>query len=459
MDRYIDRISMKEFKDKKYIDIPEEIVHKHFIEQSEETRAVFEEIHNLFEKAKHDKEMRSQLLGIYSNGVSASVDPRLYKATGFTELAYRTPKNSKIDAVVEMIGKVKAKDKNAGQIIFVDSTGKSAEHLSTDLHAEIKQKMIDENGYKPEEVAILNGSVVTVKGVEKKMSGERMALAKQEIVKQYNEGVVKVVIGTTKSAGEGMNIQKYTQDIYHLDFPWTPAEITQRNGRGVRFGNINKEVNVHYFFTKGSFDELMFNTVSKKKGWNELIWDSEIKQELKLGDVEGGGLPDVNDIALAMERDPDKRGILKLKMQYKKLENTLGDVQDEVSYNKTKMSGANAKFRELNERKAKIEQDIKYENVETKAMAELHQKALKEPKKYQARYEKAIKEAMEMKQQQVINTDKLIERARIAKREAHNTLKQSFQDEEVALSNIARFEDEHIVNGKFKSPVDVIGDC
>jgi hypothetical protein len=82
---------------------------------------------------------------------------------------------------------------------------------------------------KPEQVAIINGKVVTDPETGKDSgSGDRDG-KKQEISDAYNAGRVKVVIGTTQSAGEGMNLQKTTTDIHHVDFPWTPGAIRQRN--------------------------------------------------------------------------------------------------------------------------------------------------------------------------------------------------------------------------------------
>jgi hypothetical protein len=59
-----------------------------------------------------------------------------------------------------------------------------------------------------------------------------------------------VVIGNTATMGEGMNLQKGTTDIHHLDMPWEPASMQQRNGRGLRQGNLNEAVRIHTYLPR-----------------------------------------------------------------------------------------------------------------------------------------------------------------------------------------------------------------
>ena len=453
MDRFIDRISMQEFKDKGYIDIPESKTYKHIIESSDESDMVFSDISERLAEAKSDIKKRKDVLGIFSNGVSASVDPRLYKKMNISELAHRTKENNKIDAVISKVVEAKTKDKKAGQIIFVDSAGQNAEHLPYNLHQELKQKLIKEAKYKKSEVAILSGQEITdAKGAEVKVSGNKMAEMKQEIVERYNAGKIKVVIGTTKSAGEGMNIQKFTKDIYHLDLPWTPAEITQRNGRGVRYGNKYKEVNIHYFFTQGSFDDLMFNTVTKKQGWNDAIWDTKAQSHLKISDNESGGLPNVDEIFLSMEKDPIKRRELELEMQHRRLEEEVFSVEDDVRYTKAKMNASLAKKAEIEANMAELKRKIEHEVVDTESLKELQKKAIKNDKKFGKKFDEALAQRQEsrkrwLKQLEERNNkvDEMIERDK----KAHIQAKEDFESVQRKLDE---FESENVGDdGKYLS--------
>ena len=453
MDRYIDRISMQDFKEKGYIDIPESKTYKHIIESSSEGDMVFEDIHERLQEAKTDISKRKDMLGIYSNGISASVDPRLYGRFEIDELAYRTPENNKIDKVVELIKEARGKDKNAGQIIFLDNAGHSMEHLKQNLHQELKQKLIDA-GYKDKEIAIISGQEITKvdTGKEIKASGNRLSELKQEIVNAYNQGKVKVVIGTTKSAGEGMNIQKFTKDIYHIDLPWTPAEITQRNGRGIRFGNVNKEVNIHYFFTQGSFDDLMFNTITKKKGWNDLIWDAEAKSSLKVEDDGSGSLPSTNEIMLAMEKDPVKRRELELQIEHEKLEDEVVNIEDEVRYQSGRARAIKSNIADLKERIAKTKRELESKRVDTKELRELEKKALKNPKKFKAKFEKRLKEALDVRKRMLKQNLERLKGLEAREKKIQEDLMNAKEDLVIAKSKLERFEDANIdEDGRYKS--------
>ena len=343
MDRYVNRISMQEFKDKGIITLPEGKVEVHYLDASDESSLVFQDIRSRLLAAKSNKEERNKIMGIFSEGISASTDPRAYQRGGVRDFIDPTPENNKLEAVVSKVIERRKSDKKAGQIIFLDNAGHEQQAareidgqiyeptLEKNLHQEIKEKLIASGKYKPEEIAILSGKEITdpTNGKEiKSVSGQRAADMKQAIVDAYSDGKIKVIIGTTKSAGEGMNIQKFTTDIYHMDIPWTPAEIIQRDGRGERFGNQYDAVNKHFFFQSGTFDELMYRAVTKKRGWNEALWDADVKDKIEIVD-EGSAMPKEEEFMLQMEKDPIKRRELELQIEYGRLEDELKAVNED----------------------------------------------------------------------------------------------------------------------------------
>ena len=64
--------------------------------------------------------------------------------------------------------------------------------------------------------------------------------------------------------GEGTNVQRKLAALHHLDAPWRPADIEQREGRIVRQGNQNEFVSIHRYVTEGSFDAYMWQTLENK---------------------------------------------------------------------------------------------------------------------------------------------------------------------------------------------------
>lgn len=88
---------------------------------------------------------------------------------------------------------------------------------------------------------------------------------KLKLFKDVNAGRVRILAGSSTSMGTGVNAQQRLLHLFHLDAPWFPADLEQREGRIVRQGNKNKEVNIHAFATKGSYDEQMWATLARKQ--------------------------------------------------------------------------------------------------------------------------------------------------------------------------------------------------
>lgn len=87
---------------------------------------------------------------------------------------------------------------------------------------------------------------------------------KQDLFDKVRQGTVRVLIGSTAKMGEGVNVQDRTAALHHLDVPWRPSDIEQRNGRVIRQGNIFDEVEIFVYATKGSFDAVSWQTVQRK---------------------------------------------------------------------------------------------------------------------------------------------------------------------------------------------------
>ena len=73
-----------------------------------------------------------------------------------------------------------------------------------------------------------------------------------------------MLIGSTTKMGTGTNVQKRLVALHHLDAPWKPAEVEQREGRILRQGNTNAEVAIYRYVTKGSFDAYMWQALETK---------------------------------------------------------------------------------------------------------------------------------------------------------------------------------------------------
>lgn len=89
-------------------------------------------------------------------------------------------------------------------------------------------------------------------------------MKKGTLFKKVREGKVRVLIGSTSKMGVGTNAQTRLIAMHELDAPWKPAEVEQRNGRILRQGNMNKEIELYRYITKRSFDAFMWQTLERK---------------------------------------------------------------------------------------------------------------------------------------------------------------------------------------------------
>lgn len=87
---------------------------------------------------------------------------------------------------------------------------------------------------------------------------------KQALFEKVRQGSIRVLIGSTQKMGTGTNVQKRLVALHHLDAPWKPAEVEQREGRILRQGNENADVSIYRYVTEGSFDAYMWQALETK---------------------------------------------------------------------------------------------------------------------------------------------------------------------------------------------------
>lgn len=160
------------------------------------------------------------------------------------------------------------------QLIFCDMAtpkGKSqtaaaeTEEVETDmesarLYDDIRQRLI-EGGIPSKEIAFIHDADTDQK--------------KKKLFADVNDGKVRVLIGSTGKMGVGMNAQKRVVAIHHLDAPWRPGDVEQRNGRAFRQGNINDEVECFTYVTEGSFDARLWDILERKQNFINQIMNGE----------------------------------------------------------------------------------------------------------------------------------------------------------------------------------------
>lgn len=194
-----------------------------------------------------------------------SIMDKMNKASIDLSLLSDGPKNHKSPKIVEAVKNIVQGMDDGGQVVFSDYV---------DTHDKLVEMLVAA-GVKKNQIGVINA----------KAAGS--SAKRQRISDDFNAGKLKVVIGNTATMGEGINLQKNTADIHHLDIPWEPASVQQRNGRGRRQGNAKDSIRIHTYMSKGSFDGYRWMTVSAKRDWQDLLWNGgdKIENYSKEGDL------------------------------------------------------------------------------------------------------------------------------------------------------------------------------
>lgn len=102
---------------------------------------------------------------------------------------------------------------------------------------------------------------------------------KEALFKELRTGKKRILFGSAKKMGTGMNVQNRLSHLHYLDSPWYPADVEQPMGRIVRQGNQNEEVDVRWYATKGSYDATMWQLVSTKSKFieNAFLGDKDLR--------------------------------------------------------------------------------------------------------------------------------------------------------------------------------------
>jgi N12 class adenine-specific DNA methylase len=140
------------------------------------------------------------------------------------------------------------------QIVFCDIGTPKAGVFN--LYDALKDKLVTDLGLKPNEITFIHS------WTDKQ---------KPELFRKMNRGDIRVLIGSTEKAGTGLNVQQRVIAMHHLDIPWKPSELEQRNGRGARQGNevaklhYGNEVKNYIYAVEQSLDNYKFNLLKNKQ--------------------------------------------------------------------------------------------------------------------------------------------------------------------------------------------------
>ena len=135
------------------------------------------------------------------------------------------------------------------QLIFCDQ-GTPKYDGSFNFYEAAKTALIAQ-GVKPEEISFIHDAKTDVQ--------------REQLFEKVRKGEVRILMGSTEKMGTGMNVQEKLIALHHLDVPWRPADLTQRNGRILRQGNENREVSIFNYITENTFDSYLWQILEQKQ--------------------------------------------------------------------------------------------------------------------------------------------------------------------------------------------------
>ncbi len=185
--------------------------------------------------------------------------------------------------------------------------------------------------------------------------------AKKLLFDAVNAGRVRVLLGSTEKMGAGTNVQRRLVALHHLDAPWRPRDIEQREGRILRQGNGNKQVQIFRYVTEGSFDAYMWQTLETKARFIQQVMRGETTVRAA-EDLEGGALTYAEIKAIA-SGNPAVVEKIKIDTEVRKLDQLRAVHANQQRHIRWQIQDLPRQITEAKQHLARIEADITTRNA------------------------------------------------------------------------------------------------
>ena len=191
-----------------------------------------------------DSSMDNMLL-ITNDGRKLALDQRLMNDM------LPDSETSKVGACAENVFDIwqRTADRKSTQMVFCDLSTPHGDG-KFNVYDDLRNKLIAK-GVPAEEIAYIHTA--------------NSEAQKKELFGKVRSGQVRVLIGSTQKMGAGTNVQTKLAALHHLDCPWRPSDLQQREGRIIRQGNENKEVDIYTYVTENTFDSYLYQLVESKQ--------------------------------------------------------------------------------------------------------------------------------------------------------------------------------------------------
>ncbi len=268
------------------------------LEPSEELKQYMEEIVKRTEDIECGlvKPDQDNMLKISSDGKKAALDMRIVNPN-IDKL-----ENSKVQAVAKEIYQswIEGKEEKFTQLVFCDLS--TPKENVFNIYDELKRILV-EMGIPENEIDFIHNS--------------KTDMQKSKTFQKVRDGDIRVFLGSTEKMGAGTNVQDRLKTLHHIDAPWRPSDIEQREGRILRQGNRNKEVEIIRYVTKKSFDAYVWQVLETKQKFISQLFRGN-KEIRSMADLDNTTM-DFGEIKAIASDNEDIKEKFKIDMQIQEL--------------------------------------------------------------------------------------------------------------------------------------------
>ncbi len=238
------------------------------VEKTQSQKDLLKEISSRVEKIRSGEVDRKtdNLLKVTTDGRKLALDPRLVGDCDSQNCG------NKVLECAKTVSQIYFKNPGKTQLVFCDiGTPKTA----FNAYDQLKQDLIG-LGLPSESIGFVHDATSDKK--------------REILFESVNNGAISVLIGSTFKLGIGVNVQEKLIALHHLDVPWRPSDMVQREGRLIRRGNTNEKVYIYRYVTEGSFDAYSWQLLENKQ---------RFITELLTGTAEGANEQQLDDAVLS----------------------------------------------------------------------------------------------------------------------------------------------------------------
>ena len=227
--------------------VPEAHYHSVVLKPSETQKEMVASLSERAERVRNkmvDSSVDNMLL-ITNDGRKLALDQRLMNDM------LPDSETSKVGACAENVFDIwqRTADRKSTQMVFCDLSTPHGDG-KFNVYDDLRNKLIAK-GIPAEEIVYIHAA--------------NSEAQKKELFGKVRSGQVRVLIGSTQKMGAGTNVQTKLAALHHLDCPWRPSDLQQREGRIIRQGNENKEVDIYTYVTENTFDSYLYQLVESKQ--------------------------------------------------------------------------------------------------------------------------------------------------------------------------------------------------